>query len=184
MNLSLSGIGSILVVFGAMAYAQTPSEHGATQQSAIVEIHLSKHAYIAGEDIELFLILRPAGEGIYIANSWGEAGGNIAGFRVSLTTFDGKLAQSCGRGSIADYVADTATPAQRLVAEFMYLPANNFIGWDTSIPCPTTERGKYIVKAFYEPNNPHTLSVAKLPSTQGRVITNRVEAKSVEIEIQ
>jgi hypothetical protein len=171
-------------MFGVMACAQTPNEHGATQQSAIVEIHPSKHAYIAGEDIELVLILRPAGEGIYIANSWGEAGDNMPGFRVSLTTYDGKLAQSCGRGTIADYVADSATPAQWLVAEFMYLPANNFIGFDTSIPWPTTERGKYIVKAFYEPNNPHTLRVAKLPSTQGQVITNRVESKSVEIEIQ
>ena len=184
MNRLLSGIGFILVVFGVMACAQTPNEHGATQQSAIVEIHLSKHAYIAGEDIELFLILRPAGEGIYIANTWGAAGGNIPGFSVSLRTVDGKSAVSCGSGSIADYVADTATPAQWLVAYVMYLPANNFIGWDASIQCPPTERGKYTVKAFYEPNNPHTLSVAKLPSTQGRVITNRVEAKSVEIEIQ
>jgi hypothetical protein len=171
-------------MFGVMACAQTPNKLGASQQSAIVEIHLTKHAYIAGEDIELFLTLRPAGEGIYIANNWGEAGGNIPGFYVSLTTVDGKPAQSCGSGSIADYVADTATPAQWLVAEFMYLPANDFIGWDTSIRCPPTERRKYIVKASYEPNNPHTLSVAKLPSTQGRVITKRVEAKSVEIEIQ
>src|SRR5262249_46458829 len=154
----------------------------ADQQSAIVEVHLPKHEYIVGEEIGISVILRSAGEGIYIAKGWGEAGGNIPGFRVSLTTLDGKLAQSCGRGSVADYVADTATPAQRLVAEFMYLPANNFIGWETNIPCPTTERGRYIVKALYEPNNPHTLSVAKLTSTHGCVITNTVEAKSVEIE--
>lgn len=184
LNRLLSGLGSIPVVFGVVAYAQTPNEHSATQQSAIVEIHLSKQAYSAGEDIELFVTLRPAGEGVYIANNWGAAGGNIPGFSVSLTTVDGKPAQSCGTGSVADYVGDTATAAQWLVAEFMYLPANNFIGWDTSIRCPPTERGKYIVKAFYEPNNRHTLSVAKLPSTQGRVITNAVEAKSVEIEIQ
>jgi len=184
MNCSLSGIGSILVVFGVLACAQTRNEHNTAQQSAMVEIHLTKHAYIVGEPIQLFLTLRPAGEGIYIANDWGEAGSNIPGFRVSLTSLDGKLAQSCGRKSIATYVADNATPIQELLAEFMYLPSNNFIGWNTSIPCPTTERGKYIVKAFYEPNNPHTLRVAKLRSTRGLMITNRVEAKSVEIEIQ
>jgi hypothetical protein len=184
MNRSLSGLGSILVVFGVIAYAQTPNEHGSTQQSAIVEIHLSKRAYSAGEGIELFLTLRPVGEGIYIAHNWGASGGNIPGFSVSLWSVDGKPAQTCGSGSVADYVADTATPAQWLMTEFMYLPANNFIGWDTGISCPRTERGKYIVKASYALNNPHTLSVAKLPSTQGRVITNVVEAQSVEIEIQ
>jgi hypothetical protein len=184
MNRSVSGIGSILVLLGVLAYGQSPHEHGTAQQSAIVEIHLSKHAYIPGEDIELFLILKPAGDGIYIANSWGESGENIPGFRVSLTTFDGKPAQSCGHGSVADYVADTATPAQWLASEFMYLPAGRFIGWETALPCPTAVRGKYIVRVFYEPNNPHTLRVAKLPQAQGQVITNVVEAKSVEIEIQ
>jgi len=184
MSRSLFAIGSIFVVFGVMASAQTRNKHGTNEQRATVEVHLAKHEYIVGEEIVLSLILRPTGEGIYIADNWGEAGENIPGFRVRLTTVDGKLAQSCGRGSVAEYVADTATPAQHLVAEFLYLPANNFIGWETNIPCPTTERGTYLVKAFYEPNNPHTLSVAKLTSTHGRVITNAVEAKAVEIKIQ
>jgi hypothetical protein len=134
MSRLLFGIGSILVVLGVMASAQSRNEPSPNPLRAIVEIHLTKHEYIVGEEIVLSLILRPTGEGIYIANSWGEAGENIPGFRISLMTVDGKLAQSCGRGSVADYFADAATPAQQLVAEFMYLPANNFIGWETDVP--------------------------------------------------
>jgi hypothetical protein len=72
MSRALFGIGSILVVLGVMASAQSRNEPSPNQLRAIVEIHLTKHEYIVGEEIVLSLILRPTGEGIYIANSWGE----------------------------------------------------------------------------------------------------------------
>lgn len=108
----------------------------------------------------------------------------MAGFSAILTTLDGKPAQTCGHGAIADYIADDATPNQHLITEFMYLPHNTFIGWNTSIYCAPTHPGRYVVEASYEPNNPHTSQVATLSSTEGHVITNRAEAQPVEIEIQ
>jgi hypothetical protein len=184
MKRSSSSIAASFALFVLVVYAQAPNERSTGPHSAIVEIHLNKHAYTPGEEINVSLILKPAGDGIYIDKTWGEAGGNIPGFRISMTTVDGRPAQGCGSGSVADYVADTTTPSQWLDSEFLYLPAGRFIGWETSVQCPPTEQGKYLLKALYEPNNRHTLRVAALPQAQARVLTNTVESQAVEVEIQ
>jgi hypothetical protein len=184
MKRSLSSIAATFALFVFVVYGQVPNERSTVPHNAIVEIHLDKHAYTPGEEINVSLILKPAGDGIYIDKIWGEAGGNIPGFRISMTTVAGRNVQRCGSGSVADYVADTTTPSQWLDSEFMYLPAGRFIGWETSVRCPPTEQGKYLLKARYEPNNHHTLGVATLPQAQGRVLTNTVESQPVEVEIQ
>jgi hypothetical protein len=184
MKRSLSLIAASFALFVLVVYGQSPNERKAAPNSAVVEIHLNKHAYTPGEEIEVSVILKPMGDGIYIDKTWGEAVGDIPGFWISLTTVDGKAAQSCGSGSDIYYAADTRTPSQWLDLEFMYLPAGRFIGWETSVRCPPTEQGKYRLQAFYEPNNPHTLRVAELPQAQGRVLTNKVASQPVEVEVQ
>lgn len=184
MKRSVISIAASFALFGLVVYGQSPNESSTRPHSAIVEIHLSKRAYAPGEEIELSLILKPVRDGIYIAKSWGETGGNIPGFRINLTTVEGRPAQSCGSGSVADYAADARTPSQLLDSEFMYLPAGRFIGWQTSVRCPPTKQGKYRLQALYEPNNPYTLRVATLPQAQGRVLTNTIESQPIEVEIQ
>jgi hypothetical protein len=184
MKRSLSSIAASLALFVLVVYGQSPNERSTGPHRAIVEIHLSKRAYAPGEEIELSLILKPVGDGIYIAKTWGETGGNIPGFGINLTTVEGRPAQSCGSGSVADYAANTRTSSQLLDTEFMYLPAGRFIGWETSVRCPPTEQGKYRLQALYEPNNPYTLRVATLPQSQGRVLTSKIESQPLEIQIQ
>jgi hypothetical protein len=71
MNRLLSAMGPVAALLCSAAHAQLPKGPDNDQQRATVEMHLDKHVYHPGEGILLFVILRPKGDGIYIANSWG-----------------------------------------------------------------------------------------------------------------
>ena len=119
-----------------------------------------------------------------MARHWGEAGGRVPASALWLTTLNGKFAQTCGRGIFADYFYPLPSPKTWFLTRFVYLAAGQFIGWETALRCPATEAGVYRIEAGYEPNEPQTDAVARLPEANGLVLTKRVEASPVTIEIK
>jgi len=150
---------------------------------AIASIHVDKDSFKSGDDITLTFLLEAGPGGIYVPKWWGEMGGGIPGFAVSLETLSGRgAAQTCGvaRDAFEKHDPDAAAVLNR---DFIYLPAQHIIGLRTRIDCPTKRRGKYLVRGFYSPFNMDADEVARLPETHGRVLRKIVQAQPVPISI-
>ena len=149
---------------------------------AVASIHVDKHSFKSGEDIELTILLEAGPGGVYIPKWWGQLGGGIPGFSVNLTTLSGKGAETCeSAGDGWPTHEPDATVA--LNRDFIYLPAQHIIGLKTAIDCPTKRPGKYFINAFYSPYHIDADEVARLPETHGRVLRKGVRAKPVTISI-
>lgn len=150
--------------------------------SATASIHVNKHSFKSGEDIEVIILLEAGPGGVYIPKGWGLMGGGIPGFSVCLTTLSGRPAETCG---FAGDAWPTHEPDAKLVLrrDFIYLPAQRIIGLRTAIDCPTKKPGKYLVNAAYSPFQIDADEVARLPETHGRVLRKVVQAVPVAISI-
>jgi hypothetical protein len=149
---------------------------------AVASIRVDKHSFKSGEDIKLTILLEAGRGGVYIPKSWGELGGGIPGFSVSLTTMSGKQAQTCGSAGDA-WPTHESDPTVALKRDFIYLPAQHIIGLATTLACPTKRPGQYLINAFYSPFHIDSDRIAQLPETHGLVLRKGVQAKPVTISI-
>jgi hypothetical protein len=149
---------------------------------AVASIHVDKHRFKSGEDIELTILLEAGPGGVYIPKGWGQSGGGLPGFSVSLATLSGEGAETCG---VLGDVLSTHEPDATVVLhrDYTYLPSQLIVGLKIRIVCPTKRRGKYLINAFYSPHNIDEERVAQLPETHGLVLRERVQAKPVAITI-
>lgn len=159
--------------------SQTATGH---EPISVATIHLDKHRFKSGEAIGVTILLEAGHEGVYIPKSWGEFGGGIPGFGVSLTTLSSKEAETCGMDGDA-WQAPEPDPTVALRRDFIYLPAQNIVGLKTAIACPTKRPGQYLINAFYSPTHINADRVAQLPETHGLVLRKTVQAKPVTISI-
>jgi len=150
---------------------------------AVASIHVTKHAFKSGEDIEVTLLLEAKPPGVYIAKNWGTAGGGIPGFSLRLESRYGRYGgQTCGMAADAGPIIDPE-PAKIFERNFIFLNSGQIIGWHTKIPCATHRRGKYWITATYSPGIEKIQEVAELPETRGLVLAKPTAAKPVEISI-
>ena len=145
---------------------------------------MDKRIFKPDESIPIYVDLEAVGEGVYIAEEWGEAGGNIPGFWIILKTEDGRLAQSCSRGSVADYAGPLPPPSEVLKRDFFLLAAGHSIGIGHDLPCVRPTPGRYQIEAGYRPNYPQTVEVARLPEARGLVLDHELNAVPITIEIR
>lgn len=150
---------------------------------AFVRILPAKHSFKVGEPIEVTVLLEAGQDGVYVAKTWGQAGGAVPGFFLWLETAAGKPAQTCGSSVDADPRPEP-DDGKSLQRHFIFLNQGEIIGWKTTIECPLQQRGNYRIVARYNPNKPETHRVASLPETKGLVLQQSVEAKPVEISIR
>jgi hypothetical protein len=152
------------------------------EPSAVASVHVDKHNFKSGEDIEVTVLLEGGPWGVYVPKWWGESGGGMSGFSVNLTTLSGTQAEACGHAADAfpEHNPDAAAVLNR---DFIYLPAQHIIGLKTAIYCPTKQPGKYLINAFYSAYHIDAYDVARLPETHGRVLKIGVQAKPIEISI-
>jgi hypothetical protein len=149
---------------------------------AVASVHVNKHSFKSGENIEVTILLEAGPGGVYIPKWWGRWGGGLSGFSVSLTTSSGNRAEICGMAldAFPQHGPDAAAVLNR---DFIYLPAQQIIGLKTTVDCPTKQPGKYLINAFYSPFHIDADEVARLPETHGRVLKKGVQAKPVAISI-
>jgi hypothetical protein len=150
---------------------------------AVVSILVVKHNFKSGQDIDVTVLLEAGRGGVYIPRWWGDSGGGIPGFSVSLTTLSGNPAETCGIAADAAWPKPEPDAAVVLKRDFIFLPARHIIGVKTAVGCPTKRRGKYLINAFYSPYHIDAERVAQLPETNGRVLQKGVTAKPVMISI-
>jgi hypothetical protein len=151
---------------------------------ARVVIRMDKRTFKPDESIPVYVDLEALGKGVYIAKEWGQAGENIPGFWFVLKTEEGRPAQSCGTGAVADYARPLPPPSQVFRAEFFLLAAGKSIGIGHDLPCVRPISGRYRVEAGYSPNYPQTSEVANLPEARGLVLDHELNAVPITIEIR
>jgi len=177
-------VGVFLFLFSFLpAFAQ--HAHGpAPEAQTRVVIHLEKQAFKPGEGINVHVALEAGAKGVYVAQGWGKAGDNIPGFSITLTTQDGRPAQTCGNEAIAENAGPLPPPAEVFKKNFVFMAAGQSVGYRETLECVTPLPGKYKVLVSYHPDYPQTPEVAKLPEAHGLVLDHAVEAEPIFIEIR
>jgi|HubBroStandDraft_6_1064221.scaffolds.fasta_scaffold118222_2 hypothetical protein len=176
--------GSFLFVHFGFLPAFAQHAHGPVREvQTKVVIRLEKRSFQLGEGINVHVDLEAGAKGVYVARGWGRAGENIAGFRISLTTEDGRPAQTCGGEAIADN-AGPPPATETFKKDFVFVAAGQSVGYREALQCVTPLPGKYKVLASYHPDHPQTKTVAQLPEANGLVLDHTVEAEPVPIEIK
>jgi len=177
-----------LVLICVLARA-TSGQNSLTSQTAlghepiaVATIHVDRQRFKSGEVIHLTILLEAGRDGVYIPKGWGEVGGGIPGFGVRLTTPSGRPAETCGVAGDA-WQTPEPDPTVALKRDFIYLPARNIIGLETTLVCPTKRPGQYLIYASYSPYHIDADRVAQLPETRGLVLRKSVQAKPVTISI-
>jgi hypothetical protein len=152
------------------------------EPTAVASIHVDKHSFKSGENIELTILLEAGPGGVYIPKWWGQLGGGVPGFSVNLTTLSGNGAETCGTAgdALPTHEPDATVVLHR---DFIYLPAQHIVGLKTTIGCPTRRPGKYLINAFYSPYHIDADEVARLLETHGLVLRKGVQAKPVAVSI-
>ncbi len=183
MRTSLAFLLIWLFAYTTLGQDSAPSQTAPDLEPvAVASVHVDKHRFKSGENIDVMILLEAGPGGVYIPKSWGFSGGGIPGFSVLLTTLSGEEAETCGSAADAN---PTHEPDATVVLnrDFIYLPAQHIIGLKTSILCPTKRPGRYLINAFYSPYHIDTDEVARLPETHGLVLRKGVQAKPVAISI-
>jgi hypothetical protein len=159
--------------------------HGPARQAQTkVVIRMEKQLFKRGEGINVHVDLEAGAKGMYVAQGWGKAGDNVPGFSISLTTEDGRPAQTCGGESVAENAGPLPPPADVLKKNFIFVAAGQSVGYKETLACVTPLPGKYKVLASYHPDYPQTPEVAKLPEAHGLVLDHAVDAGPISIEIR
>ena len=183
MRIGVAFLLTYVFAFATLGQDSVPSQTAPDfEPIAVASVHVDKHSFKSGENIELTIILEAGPGGVYVPKWWGHLGGGEPGFSVNLTTLSGKRAETCGSASDAwpKHEPDATVVLNR---DFIYLPAQHIIGLKTAIGCPTKHPGKYLINASYSPYHIDADEVARLPETHGRVLKKGVRAKPVAISI-
>ena len=175
--------GVFLFLFGSLLAGAQHAHGPAPEAQTRIMIHLEKQSFKPGEGINVQVDLEAGAKGMYVARGWGKAGDNIPGFRISLTTEDGRPAQTCGNESVAE-ISGSLPPADVFKKNFVFVAAGQSVGYRETLECVTPLPGEYKVLASYHPDSPQTAEVAKLPEAQGLVLDHIVEAGPISIEIR
>jgi len=171
-----------VVFLSHLSFAQHMHGPAPVVQTRVV-IRMDKQLFQRGEGINVQVDLEAGAKGMYVAQGWGKAGDNIPGFSISLTTEDGRPAQTCGGESVAEN-AGTLPPADVFKKNFIFVAAGQSVGYKETLQCVTPLPGKYKVLASYHPDYPQTQEVAKLPEARGLVVDHAVDAAPISIEIR
>jgi hypothetical protein len=173
-------------VIACAAWGQTPAPSQAAPEMkpiAVATIHVDKHRFKSGENIEVTIFLEAGANGVYIPKWWGRSGGGIPGFSVHLTTLSGSgAAETCGAAADA-WPTHEPDAKVALTRDFIYLPGQQLIGLKALIDCPTKRTGKYLITGRYSPFHIDADRISQLPETRGLVLRNAVQAKPVAISI-
>jgi hypothetical protein len=137
-----------------------------------VKVKTDKSNYTEGELVHFTALLTNKGHSsLYIAKSFFESGGGIAGFSISVKQLTGKHS-GVGCASVADRFAqdDPRAPKQILQEDYMLLPPGSIVGYeDYYHGCDVAHPGIYEMTATYCPCDLN-ISKVKLVADQFNLI--------------
>jgi len=118
----------------------------------LVDVTTEKNSYQVGEPIRFRAILVNSGHsGIYVAKSFGYAGGGTAGFYLSVKQRTGKTPQEgCAAYGDRFPVEEHRSPEQILHEDYVLLSPGELIGFESTYTgCEAKYPGTYQIQALY-----------------------------------
>jgi hypothetical protein len=145
-------IGCHVLLFASLishqGFAQSPGQ----QKGAYVEITTTKKSYDVGEPIQFrVLFINRGNVPFWVAKSFSELGGGMAGFIINVKQITGKPPKfACGVAGDRSPGTGSRSSEQILKEDFLYLPPGGMIGYEDHYRgCDVLNPGQYQISADY-----------------------------------
>ena len=178
----------MIVAAVSLMSAQDPSTKiSAPRWNLQVEITMDKNVYVRDEPVRYRVTLLNSGKSaVYVAKSFSNAGGGIAGFYVDVKHLTGKRSP-CG-GFAVDRVPlpDARTPEQILGQDFLLLHPGELIGFESGFDCigGNLPSGTYQMTATYAAQDLNIDKVRLLADKADSIIVGRIRSKPLTFRIR
>src|SRR3954470_3154329 len=170
----------------AVSYAQIKPSADDRAPKLVLKMTVSKQVLKAAETLTVRFQMKNEGRfPVWVPKGWGQAGGGVPGFFVSVTQLSGTK-KKCPEMALDGVVDDDSDSADLLRKNYVLLNPESFIGWEQRIdPCFIANPGKYKIEGSY---SPHFWYVSRkkpvdFSSEIYGVVEQSIEAKSVLITV-
>ena len=178
--------GTVAIVLMAVVLTIQGRAQNLQPAKVRVEIVTTKKIYVQGEPIRFRVSIENNGaSAFYVAKSFAEAGGGIAGFYVTVKQLSGKHAkEGCGGVGDRGIFADSRTPEQILKEDYLRLGPNEFVGFEGRYwGCVAKYPGKYEITAQYSAQDLNQAKVKDLKIDGAAVLPGTYESGSATFAI-
>lgn len=171
----------LLASLSALASPQTSSNEVLTPNWVMqVDIKTDKSSYTVGDQIRFTATLTNKGRSaVYVAKSFFQRGGGIAGFGLSVQQLTGKRADiGCVAAGDRFPIKDPRTPSQILQEDYLRLPPGGIVGYEDQYRgCVVKYAGTYRITATYCACDLNTAKVMSEAEHGTQVLTGELESK-------
>jgi hypothetical protein len=170
-----------LLAISILSLSQSAFETSLTPNWVVqVNVKTDKNNYAFGEPIYVTATLTNVGNSIvYIAKTFFERGGGIAGFNVTVEQLTGKKS-GVGCGGVGDRFDshEARSPKQILQEDFLRLPPGAIVGYQFKYRgCVIAHPGKYQVIATYCACDLNTGRVRSIDEYANQIVTGELKSK-------
>ena len=165
----------------------SPAKIPASSWDLHVEITTDKSVYLRNEPVLYRVILRNAGKSaVYVAKSFSNAGGGIAGFYVDVKQLAGKKSRCGGIAADRFSLPDARTPEQILGEDYLLLNPGEFIGFESGYDCigGDLHSGTYQITATYAAQDLNINRVRLLAEKADSIVVGRIQSKPLTFRIR
>ena len=152
-----------------------------------VEVTTDKKVYLQGEPVRYRIVLRNGGDSaVYVAKSFSDAGGGIAGFYVDVKQLTGTRS-SCGGFAVDRAILpDPRTPDQILGEDYLLLKPGELIGFESGYDCigGDLRSGTYQMIATYVAQDLNIDKVRLLADKADQIVVGRIQSKLITFRVR
>lgn len=179
----------VLIAAASLINAQDSSPKiAASAWDLHVEITLEKSVYLRNEPVRFRVILRNSGKSaVYVAKSFSNAGGGIAGFYVDVKQLTGNTRSPCGGGAADRFpLPDARTPEQILAEDYLLLNPGELIGFESEYDCIGSDLhlGTYQITATYAAQDLNIDKVRLLAAKTESIVVGRIQSRPVTFRVR
>jgi hypothetical protein len=159
--------------------SQTPQETQTPHWGLEVEVKSDKTSYSVGEPIHFTATLTNVGNSVvYVAKTFFEHGGGIAGFNLTVEQLSGKRSgQGCLVAGDRGLLRDSRTPKQILEEDFLRLPPGGIVDREEYHGCVIANPGGYQVTATYCACDLNTSVVKSSVQEPAKIVVGELRSK-------
>jgi hypothetical protein len=170
-----------LASLSALASSHTSSNEALTPNWVMeVDIKTDKSNYAFGDQVKFIATLTNKGKSaVYVAKSFFQRGGGIAGFGLSVQQLTGKRADvGCVAAGDRFPMKDPRTPSQILQEDYLRLPPGGIVGYEDQYRgCVVKYAGTYRITATYCACDLNTAKVMSDAEHGSQVVTGEFKSK-------
>jgi hypothetical protein len=148
---------------------------------------MNKSVYLRNEPVGYRVILRNSGKSaVYVAKSFSNAGGGIAGFYVDVKQLTGKRSRCGGFAGDRFSLPDARTPEQILGEDYLTLNPGELIGFESEYDCIGGDllSGTYQVTATYAAQDLNIDKVRRLTDKADSIVVGRIRSKPLTFRVR